>query len=107
MDTKIKDPNVDYLVSALLKLKTRDECHRFLEDLFTVQEVKAISQRLVVAQMLCDQWVYNDIVEKTGASTATISRVNRSFNYGHGGYQLVFDRMTAEDRAVLPKRDQE
>lgn len=104
MNSKIKDANMDFLVTAILKLKTAEECYSFFEDLCTVPEVKAMSQRIVVAQMLRDGWVYSDIVEKTGASTATISRVNRSLNYGCDGYKLVFDRMTNQDRDILPNK---
>ncbi len=67
--------------------------YRFFEDLCTVPELKAISQRLVVADMLRKKMVYNDIVAKTGASTATISRVKRALDYGSDGYELVFTRM--------------
>lgn len=106
MDSKIKDTNVDFLLSAILKLETIDECYRFFEDLCTVQEIKAMSQRIAVAHMLKDGWVYNDIVNKTGASTATISRVSRSLNYyGCDGYRIVFERLTEDDLALLPQRD--
>ena len=89
-----KDENMDYLFKAILSLRTEDECYAFSEDLCTPQELKAISQRLHVAKLLTDNCVYNDIVKKTGASTATISRVNKTLNYqAAGGYQIVFDRM--------------
>ena len=89
-----KDENMDYLFKAILSLRTEDECYSFFEDLCTPQELKAISQRLHVAKLLTDNCVYNDIVKKTGASTATISRVNKNLNYqAAGGYQIVFDRM--------------
>lgn len=89
-----KDENMDYLFKAILSLRTEDECYAFFEDLCTQQELKAISQRLHVAKLLTDNCVYNDIVKKTGASTATISRVNKTLNYqAAGGYQIVFDRM--------------
>ena len=83
----------DKFFDAILTLKTREECYKFFEDLCTVPEIKAMSQRLVVARMLTSKNVYNTIVEETGASTATISRVNRSLSYGCGGYEMVFDRM--------------
>lgn len=105
MNNKIKDANVDFLLSAILKLETLEECYNFFEDLCTAPEVKAMSQRLVVAHMLKDKWVYSDIVSKTGASTATISRVSRSLNYGCDGYDLIFDRLTPEELDLLPKRD--
>ena len=94
MNKKIKTDAVDHLFEAILTLKTPEECYAFFEDLCTPQELKAISQRLHVAKLLTDNCVYNDIVKKTGASTATISRVNKTLNYqAAGGYQIVFDRM--------------
>ena len=96
MNSKIKDPNTDLLFNAILKLETPEECYRFFEDLCTVQELKAMSQRIVVARMLTQKKVYSTIVEETGASTATISRVNRSLIYGCDGYEMVFGRMDKE-----------
>lgn len=96
MEKKLKDGNTDFFFEALLKLETIEECYDFFEDLCTVNELKSISQRIVVAKMLREKKVYSDIVEKTGASTATVSRVNRSIQYGCGGYDLVFDRMNGE-----------
>ena len=93
MNSKIKDESVDFLFQAILSLKTVDECYNFFEDLCTVPEIKAMSQRLLVAHMLSTKKVYSDIVAITGASTATISRVNRSLNYGCDGYELVFSRL--------------
>ena len=93
MNTKLKDMNVDYLFKAILSLGTMEECYDFFEDVCTVPEVKALSQRLEVARMLSEGRVYSDIVAKTGASTATISRVNRSLNYGSDGYKVVFERV--------------
>ena len=93
MPNKIKDDNVDFLFEAILNLQSLEECYDFFEDLCTVQELKAISQRIVVAKMLRDKKVYSDIVSATGASTATISRVNRSLQYGCNGYEVVFKRM--------------
>ena len=92
MDSKIKDKNVDFLFEAILNLQSLDECYAFFEDLCTVTEIKSISQRIVVAKMLRDKKVYSDIVAETGASTATISRVNRSLAYGSGGYDIVFNK---------------
>lgn len=89
-----KDENLDYLFKAILTLKTEDECYAFFEDLCTPQELKAISQRLQVAKLLSEECVYNEIVKKTGASTATISRVNKTLNYqAAGGYRIIFDRL--------------
>lgn len=93
MSDKIKDKNVDFLFEAILNLQTMDECYDFFEDLCTVTEIKSISQRIVVAKMLRDKKVYSDIVSETGASTATISRVNRSLQYGCNGYEEIFKRM--------------
>ncbi len=93
MSAKFKDSNVDFLFEAILNLETLEECYDFFEDLCTVTEIKSISQRIVVAKMLRDKKVYNEIVSETGASTATISRVNRSLQYGCNGYEVVFKRM--------------
>lgn len=90
--SKIKDENTDFLVDCILQLKTKDECYDFFEDLCTVTEFHAMAQRIVVAKMLSDKKVYSDIVKETGASTATISRVNRSLQYGRNGYEKVFER---------------
>lgn len=97
MASKLHDKNTDLLFQAILQLQTPEECYSFFEDLCTVPELKAMSQRLVVARMLTKKNVYNTIVEETGASTATISRVNRSLSYGCGGYQLIFERMDKEE----------
>lgn len=97
MNSKLKDANVDQLFEAILTLKTVDECYKFFEDLCTVPELKAMSQRLHVAKMLHAHHVYNDIVTETGASTATISRVNRSLNYGSDGYHIIFERLGLEE----------
>lgn len=93
MNSKIQSKDVDFLFDAILQLQTRDECYMFFEDLCTVQELKALSQRLTVAKMLSEGRVYSEIVKTTGASTATISRVNRSLEYGCDSYSLVFGRM--------------
>lgn len=93
MSDKIKDKNVDFLFEAILNLQTMEECYDFFEDLCTVTEIKSISQRIVVAKMLRDKKVYSDIVSETGASTATISRVNRSLQYGCNGYEEIFKRI--------------
>mgnify|MGYP002590250661 CR=1 FL=1 len=99
MNNKLKEKNFDFLIQAILTLKTEEECSNFLEDLCTIPELKAMSQRLQVAKMLSENRVYSDIVAETGASTATISRVNRSLNYGNDGYELVFDRMEKKSEA--------
>ncbi|HEX3027228.1 MAG TPA: YerC/YecD family TrpR-related protein [Clostridia bacterium] len=93
MNSKIKSDHVDYLFESILSLKTKEECYNFFEDLCTIAEIKAMSQRLHVARMLREHHVYSDIVGQTGASTATISRVNRCLNYGSDGYNLILDRL--------------
>ena len=95
MNKKIKTDAVDHLIDALLCLENRDEGYNFLEDLCTVNELLSLSQRFEVATMLRGQKTYLEIAEKTGASTATISRGNRSLNYGSDGYELIFDRLAA------------
>ena len=93
MNEKIKTKAVDQLFDAILTLKNREECYQFFEDLCTVNEILSLSQRFDVAVMLSEKKTYLEIAEKTGASTATISRVNRSLNYGSDGYELVFNRI--------------
>lgn len=93
MNKKIKTEAVNQLFEAILTLETTEECYAFFEDLCTVNELLSLSQRFEVAAMLKEQKTYLEIAEKTGASTATISRVNRSLNYGSDGYELVFDRI--------------
>lgn len=93
MNKKIKNEAVDSLFQAILALENKDECYAFFEDLCTVNELLSLSQRYEVARMLRDKKTYLEIAEKTGASTATISRVNRSLNYGSDGYELVFNRI--------------
>jgi len=98
MNSKIQDKSVDELFKAILLLKNREECYNFFEDICTVSEIKAMAQRLEVAKMLREGYTYMDISEKTGASTATISRVNRCLNYGADGYKMVLDRLYGEGR---------
>ena len=93
MNPKIKTEAVDELFDAILKLETREECYTFFEDLCTINEILSLSQRLDVAKMLRDKKTYMEIAEKTGASTATISRVNRSLSYGNDGYEIIFNRL--------------
>lgn len=93
MNKKIKTEAVDALFDAVLCLENREECYNFFEDLCTVNELLSLSQRFEVASMLKDRKTYLEIAEKTGASTATISRVNRSLTYGNDGYELVFERL--------------
>ena len=98
MNKKLKDMNTDYLFNAILQHETVEECYAFFEDLCTVQELISSSQRLYVAKLLHEKHVYNDIVEITGASTATISRVNRSLQFGNDGYTTVFERMNKNEQ---------
>lgn len=93
MNSKLKDEPTDKLFEAILLLKDIDECYRFFEDLCTVTELKALAQRLEVACMLRQKKTYTEISVKTGASTATISRVNRFLVYGADGYNMILDRM--------------
>lgn len=92
MNKKIRTEAVDSLFDAILTLENREECYIFFEDLCTVNELLSLSQRFEVAAMLKDRKTYLEIADKTGASTATISRVNRSLNYGNDGYDMVFKR---------------
>lgn len=93
MNKKIRTDAVDHLFNAILSLENKEECYNFFEDLCTVNELLSLSQRFEVATMLRKRKTYLEIAEKTGASTATISRVNRSLNYGTDGYELIFKRM--------------
>ena len=93
MNKKIKTKAVDHLFQAVLSLESIEECYAFFEDVCTVNELLSLSQRYEVAKMLREKKTYLEIAEKTGASTATISRVNRSLNYGNDGYDMVFERL--------------
>lgn len=93
---KLRDKSTDRLFDAILSLKNRDDCYAFFEDLCTVAELKALSQRLEVAQLLVQGVTYTDISLRTGASTATISRVNRALNYGADGYRKIIVRLEEE-----------
>ncbi len=93
MNSKLKDPLVDKLFEAILLLENEEECYKFFEDICTVAEIKALAQRLEVAKLLREGKTYNEISMITGASTATISRVNRCLNYGADGYNTILDRL--------------
>ncbi|MBS4936797.1 TrpR YerC/YecD [Lachnospiraceae bacterium oral taxon 096] len=97
MNKKIKTEAVDHLFQAILTLRNEEECYTFFEDVCTVNELLSLSQRYEVAKMLRERKTYLEIAERTGASTATISRVNRSLNYGNDGYDLVFERIKGEE----------
>lgn len=101
MNKKLHTDAVDHLFEAILCLENKEECYAFFEDVCTVNELMSLSQRFEVAKMLREQNTYLDIAEETGASTATISRVNRSLNYGNDGYDMVFARMGVD----IPKKD--
>ncbi len=94
VNPKLKDELNDQLCAAALLLKNTEECYQFLEDICTVSEIKALSQRLEVARMLQGGHTYDDIVDRTGASTATISRVKRCLNYGADGYKIILERLS-------------
>ena len=93
MNKLLKKPRNDKLYEAILSLNSVEECKQFLEDLCSISELMAMEQRYQVASCLHKGMIYNDILAETGASSATISRVNRSLQYGKGGYELVFDRL--------------
>lgn len=97
INDKKKTEDFEFMFNAVLQLKTVEECYKFFEDLCTMQELISIAQRLRVAKLLDEKKIYNTIVKETGASTATISRVNRTLNYGNDGYRLVFERMDKEE----------
>lgn len=88
-----KKPRNENMYKAILSLRTVDECMKFFDDLCTVSELMAMEQRYQVASCLDDGMIYNEILAETGASSATISRVNRSLQYGRGGYEIVFERL--------------
>lgn len=93
-----KKPRNEKMYQAILSLQNVDECMRFFDDLCTVTELMAMEQRFQVAMCLNQGMIYNDILAETGASSATISRVNRSLNYGMGAYRIIFDRMKEDEQ---------
>src|SRR5690625_4286646 len=94
---KLRGELLDQLFDAVLSLKTKEECYQFFDDVATMNEVQALSQRLQVAKMLRSGSTYNEIEQETKASTATISRVRRCLDYGSDGYSLVLDRIAEND----------
>ena len=92
-ESRLKNERADLLAKAFLSLKDEEECYRLFEDLVTIREVQDLSSRMEIAVMLSEKVTYGEIVEKTGASTATIGRVNRALNYGAGGYERVLERL--------------
>ena len=99
LDARIKNEQIDDLACAMIELKDMDEAFSFFEDIFTINEMQAVAQRLAVARLLRRKVTYQEIAEKTGASTATISRVNRCLSYGAGGYQRMLDKLDKLDAA--------
>jgi len=95
--SKLKSDEMDKLFEAILTLKSVEECYMFFEDLCTISELTSISQRFKVAELLSEKHTCHDISDTTGASTATISRVNRCLLYGTGGYQMALKRLKQED----------
>ena len=93
VNPKLQDAATDQLFQAVLSLRSIDECYQFFEDICTISELKALAQRLEVARMLRDGRTYDDIVARTGASTATISRVKRCLHYGADGYTIILERL--------------
>ena len=96
-ESRLKSERTDLLAKAFLSLESEEECYRLFEDLFTIREVQDLGSRMEIALMLRDKVTYNEIVEKTGASTATIGRVNRALNYGAGGYERVIKKLEEKD----------
>lgn len=91
--SRLQNDDTDRLFKAVLTLRDEEECYRFFEDLCTIHEIQSLAQRFMVARMLRDQCTYHEIVEKTSASTATISRVKRALEYGADGYRRILDRL--------------
>jgi TrpR-related protein YerC/YecD len=104
VNPKLRDPLTDHLFRAVLQLRTVEECYRFFEDLCTIGEVKALTQRFAVARMLDQGKTYEEIAARTGASSATISRVRRFLTYGADGYALVLKRLGSPGRPVERRR---
>ncbi len=92
-------PACDRLFSAVLTLESIEDCYKFFEDICTIKEIADLSQRLRVAEMLADEKSYQEIAKETGASTATISRVNRCLNYGSGGYREILEKLNGGNQA--------
>jgi len=91
--SKLQSKDMDFLFEGILSLQNKEECYRFFEDICTINEIQAFEQRLQVAKMLAEKRTYLDIASTTGASTATISRINRALNYGSDGYKLILERL--------------
>lgn len=96
-ESRLRSEQADLLARAFLTLESMEDCYRLFEDLFTIREVQDLSSRMEIAMMLREKITYNEIVEKTGASTATIGRVNRALNYGAGGYERVIEKLKEQE----------
>jgi len=96
-NSNLQNEEMDFLIKAILSLKNEEECYRFFEDICTINEIKAIEQRLQVAKMLKEGKTYIEVARATGASTATISRVNKCIHYGSNGYNIVLDRLKVKE----------
>lgn len=107
MNSKLKTKEVEHLFDAMLTLKDKEDYYKFFEDVCTINELLSMAQRYEVAKMLREEHTYLDIAKSTGASTATISRVNRSLNYGADGYDIVFKRLGLEDASGKIQEPQE
>lgn len=101
INPKIKDDLIDQLFKAILLLENVEECYAFFEDVCTVNEIKSLAQRLEVAKMLQKKGKYTDITEQTGASAATISRVNRALSYGTDGYTSILERLREDEKGTV------
>ena len=97
MQNNLRDEHMDRLFQAILDLQDLDQCYALFSDLCTVNELLAMKQRFWVARLLKEGYIYSDIVEITGASTATICRVSKCLNYGDGGYKTVIERLEDEN----------
>ena len=100
LDERVRNEQVDDLARAMVALTSMDEAYSFFEDIFTIHELQAMAQRLAVARLLRRKVTYQEIAEQTGASTATISRVNRCLTYGAGGYQRILGKLDELDQAA-------
>ena len=97
IDSKIQSKDMDLFCNAVLQLKNVEECYKFFEDIATINEIKALAQRMHVAKLLSEKKTYAEISEITRASTATISRVNRCLNYGSDGYNIILERLKEQN----------
>lgn len=104
LDARIRNEQIDDLARAMIELDDMDEAYSFFEDIFTIHELQAVAQRLAVARLLRKKVTYQEIAEKTGASTATISRVNRCLTYGAGGYLRMLNKLDKSDTAKESER---